>query len=119
MVVQILIQLKKEALIGISFILDMIIPISSLCCWNVKENKNTHKLCLPKTSGMKGKPWNTFPWMSSMLSLVPDAAQQGLPEALGNSVNQDSREPLPEDRRLACALESPFSVWINQIRFRK
>ena len=39
MVVQILIQLKKEALIGISFILDMIIPISSLCWWNVKEKK--------------------------------------------------------------------------------
>ena len=31
MVVQILIQLKEEALIGISFILDMIIPLSSLC----------------------------------------------------------------------------------------
>lgn len=84
-----------------------------------KQKQKQNPKTLPKTSGMKGEPWNTFPWMSSMLSLMPDATQQGLPEALGNSVNQDPREPLHEDRRLACALEPPFRVWINQICFKK
>ena len=81
---------EREAGIGISFLLDVIISISSLCWWNIKKKTALS----PQNQWDEGETLEgPLPRCRALWAWGPHSTQQGLPKALGKSVSWGLMEP--------------------------